>query len=945
MNVTGWALRSGTLGIASVNVYREAVAGEGGGLIFLGGAPFIAGARPDVKLAFPGYANNDWGWGMQVLTNMLPGTDGRPRGNGTYRLHVYAVDANNVSVEIGSARINVDNASSVQPFGTIDTPAPGQQAGGTAFVNSGWALTPQPASIPTNGSTITVWIDGQPKGHPVYGQNRPDIAALFPGYANSATAGGSFAFDTTGYSFGLHTIAWTVTDSAGHAEGIGSRYWTAANIAFASAVREAAVVNSWPIRVYNDGREILYAGLACSGAADCRTLACSVTPPQGVTLRLANQSQTGANVVISAESGAAAGTRSMSCSVNASGWTLTSYAPLYVYDATPVINVIANRSRGGTGDFAQGEGSVLVRIGGRNFGTSGQLAVTGPGVTVQTPIQWSPTEILAWFQFGSSASVGPHTLTVTAATGNTGSSFLSRPADPFSQNIATGLLYVQCRPAIGSLQLNGQNTRTLIRGTSGRIRVLGSCLANVNAVAISGMATSSWAMVNATAIDIDYRSDASTALGAHDVTVASAPTVVSNAAQVLAAQVDVTEVSYLGGLTITKDLPGSSQVIMNPIWKSTNTAAQNDPAAYVRGQTMTAAVKLVVTPAWSDSVSGVRVEGAIAGLGKFVATDVTLPNANAINVTADTVLPSMTKYYNPMTVNWSVGMGASPCASNCAAVGTSANKVYVTLAQPTVSTIYLTTLNLALSYDGATNPSQAFENTWQSFADDNLERPRNIVSWDGLRLLSYYPQGYGFSNSNNPDRCQTTEAGLLTAPIYQPPFTVAGGECGSFARLLMSALAINGIPSEFTTIQTANGSLMAVKAWEFGLPTAESYDYPWSWTPNPEALANGDYMVPPPVPDPNDYGGLRSLTGIPGQNGQTPSEKVFARHFVVRVGSSVAPNGKGPCFDPSYGRWYSGPADFAAKAVAGYVVGLGLGRYAVGVPQSGPPNVVLACAP
>jgi hypothetical protein len=96
-------------------------------------------------------------------------------------------------------------------------------------VNFGWALTPQPKAIPTDGSTITVFVDGVAVGHPVYGQFRSDVAALFPGLANSNGAVGAFHLDTTTLANGLHTIAWVVTDSAGASEGIGSRYFVVLN--------------------------------------------------------------------------------------------------------------------------------------------------------------------------------------------------------------------------------------------------------------------------------------------------------------------------------------------------------------------------------------------------------------------------------------------------------------------------------------------------------------------------------------------------------------------------------------------------------------------------------------------------------------------------------------------------------------------------------------------
>lgn len=233
INFTGWALSRIT--VAQVAMCREPVNGEAAstdphcllnssptGLVYLGNAVFVPGVRPDVAAAFPGYPNNNWGWGAQILTNFLPGTNGSPMGNGTYKLHAIAADPEGLATDLGTRTISVNNAASILPFGTIDTPGQGQTVSGT-ITNFGWVLTPQPNIVPIDGSTITVRIDGQAFGHPTYNQFRSDIATLFPGFRNSNGAVGYITINTTVLSNGIHNIDWIVTDSAGNMAGLGSR--------------------------------------------------------------------------------------------------------------------------------------------------------------------------------------------------------------------------------------------------------------------------------------------------------------------------------------------------------------------------------------------------------------------------------------------------------------------------------------------------------------------------------------------------------------------------------------------------------------------------------------------------------------------------------------------------------------------------------------------------
>lgn len=220
--VTGWALDD--VGVAALHLYRDPVAGEPQTLIPLGDATFVEGARPDVQAFYPTlpFASRA-GWGYMLLTNMLPGG-----GNGTYRLHAYVEDVDGHSTFLGTRTITGNNSAGTLPFGAIDTPGQGETVSGV-ITNWGWALTPQPANIPTDGSTIDVLIDGVVVGRPTYAFDRADIAALFRGYANTNSAVGYFTIDTRTLSNGVHTIAWVVRDSMGRAQGIGSRYFTVQN--------------------------------------------------------------------------------------------------------------------------------------------------------------------------------------------------------------------------------------------------------------------------------------------------------------------------------------------------------------------------------------------------------------------------------------------------------------------------------------------------------------------------------------------------------------------------------------------------------------------------------------------------------------------------------------------------------------------------------------------
>jgi Tol biopolymer transport system component len=252
---TGWALDD--IEVTKVSICRAAFGSEiapidpncgGAAEIFVGFSVFIDGARPDVAATFPTHPlSTRAGWGFMVLTNLLPN-----QGNGTYIFTMRAFDREGHVALLGTRTMTCDNANATLPFGTIDTPFQGGLVSGISYVNFGWALTPLPKTIPFDGSTIHVLVDGVDIGTADYNHLRTDIQALFPGLNNTNGAIGFRILDTTALANGLHTISWTVADDQGAIAGIGSRFFTVSNGTAAvtsatSSARAAADAEASPL--------------------------------------------------------------------------------------------------------------------------------------------------------------------------------------------------------------------------------------------------------------------------------------------------------------------------------------------------------------------------------------------------------------------------------------------------------------------------------------------------------------------------------------------------------------------------------------------------------------------------------------------------------------------------------------------------------------------------
>jgi len=219
--VSGWALDD--VGMKSAKIYRKVTETK---KALVGTAKFIVGARPDIETAYTAYPQNHRaGWSYTLKMAKLPN-----KGIGTFVLMAYIYDLAGHEVLLGSHTITgvAPSAGAAVPFGSLDAPEDGATISGSACAVSGWALAPPPRTIAEKGG-LAAWIDGQFAGYPSYGGLREEIALAYPGFANSAAAGGALILDTTKYADGWHTLAWSATDSSGEAGAIGSLYFRIQN--------------------------------------------------------------------------------------------------------------------------------------------------------------------------------------------------------------------------------------------------------------------------------------------------------------------------------------------------------------------------------------------------------------------------------------------------------------------------------------------------------------------------------------------------------------------------------------------------------------------------------------------------------------------------------------------------------------------------------------------
>lgn len=356
------------------------------------------------------------------------------------------------------------------------------------------------------------------------------------------------------------------------------------------------------------------------------------------------------------------------------------------------------------------------------------------------------------------------------------------------------------------------------------------------------------------------------------------------------------------GFTIKRDEQGaalSAMDIQDPEWSDSNLDGTPDVAengiAYVRGRTIKVVANLRVDGA-PQTPSNVRIRATSAdGITLESALVSTNSLNNPIELNATNPLPSTTKKFAPLVLDWTCETSDGQVLE----IGTTRHRLYVTLRPPVAQTIVtMTALELGIGDAGATNATGVLHETWQHFASTNtaIPSPADVKAWDNRRLV-YYP-------SNVPaGQCAQSSLPLLSS---------GAGQCKGFVLLMRDALAVNGVTSEIFRIAhrenpgplaQANDVDMVIKNWTLHAPSFPGEEYPYHLCWDGGAITNRRYCD------------LTSVDGVRGQNNETPSSKIFRKHYVL---TSSEAGGLLGYLDPSYGISFQFEGNFQLIAIEGY---------------------------
>ena len=309
----------------------------------------------------------------------------------------------------------------------------------------------------------------------------------------------------------------------------------------------------------------------------------------------------------------------------------------------------------------------------------------------------------------------------------------------------------------------------------------------------------------------------------------------------------------------------------------------------------------------AEGTDGMNVDPAVEADYDRVKGTITIKD-----VTLSKKLSDKTKFYEGtkdkgFKLEWKITCCAGKKDKKWTTAGESINILYTCLADP-IGTRFRTVVNWACRPDGAGDEKAAFDCAWSSFSKDN--KPANANNWEG-QTLYYYQLGesaVGKSNLkfNLPDLLKAAHADKT-----------GNGNCEAWADGLGRSAKIHGVKTRrFWVLPTSRlqSAGFLVKSWEYGAPHPRAQGaYKWllGLTLKVVNAATGEAgftMVP--IPAGGKYWDLTSKPGLAGQNTETPAEKQFNLHVIVKYESLY--------YDPSYGKTYTDEANFEKLALDGY---------------------------
>jgi hypothetical protein len=178
----------------------------------------------DVERAFPTIANSPHARFRFVLdVGWLISAVGYSQGfhELTIRAGDYAGNVANIA-EIPVSFFCDENTGNEGAIGFIDGPANGEIIDGVTEL-FGWSLDPEGIA------SVQIWLDGHWVGDAFYGNLRPDVSSVYPGFPDSAAPGWNFFLDTGLTSDGLHHVQAVAIDIFGGTTIVGERYFTIRN--------------------------------------------------------------------------------------------------------------------------------------------------------------------------------------------------------------------------------------------------------------------------------------------------------------------------------------------------------------------------------------------------------------------------------------------------------------------------------------------------------------------------------------------------------------------------------------------------------------------------------------------------------------------------------------------------------------------------------------------